>query len=253
MNQKLSNLEKKLDASHIKKDKYKTELELLKQDYSSLLENIYKLKNDLAVSMKTINCITKENNELKEQVNTLTNELELQTATIFQLNEYKENYTILRQNLSSQSNLDVSNNKITQIINKQSPLDMFLKLNLLGNVVNYLDINEICYLKLVNSTICNLIENDKKCSSIYYHALIKIKNNEIIKLKNYNNVADEYNIKESEVEKLFREYVVCKKVPGKELSFTLSKVKAFIEKEVKVSLGINKKPTESTANTGYMS
>jgi heme oxygenase len=66
---------------------------------------------------------------------------------------------------------------------------------------------------------------------------IRIKNLEIKRL-NEKDFNIEYEVYEKEIERLLKEYILMKKLPGRELKMNILSALSFINKEIKKPMGI---------------
>jgi hypothetical protein len=128
-------------------------------------------------------------------------------------------------------------------------LELFSYLKMLKNITQFLDFKSLANLKLANKAIYTGVVSDIDILDKYYKNLLHAKNIKIQELSKFD-VGKFYNISSdnSEIEKLLREYVIGKKVPGKDLRSSVIKALGFLNKDVKGPLGMKVNTISSTSS-----
>ena len=133
----------------------------------------------------------------------------------------------------------LTSNKILFLVNN----------NLFTYITHYLDVNDICNLRLSNKQISINIYNSNSLMKRFYTRIIKSKNQKIINLNNFD-FKKEYLVQNAKLEQLIKEYVHSNKLPGKELYTAVMKCLSFLNKDVKIPLGYNPSKTKGEHTTG---
>lgn len=225
-NKKLLNT---LEQLNHEKNEVKNKYNTLKKNYDNLKEELSEINQNNTVLNKTISKYKKlftgysanKNNNNIEESKDITNKLE---------NEKSQN--------------DLNSKKI-------SIIDILKDKQVLSYTIKYLDIKDLINLKNSNSIIKNNVINscnmDKTVSLIkeYFNKLNINKKSFVIKTL-AKDCYEESKIMDakikknySEIEKLFNSYFNNKKIPGKNLKNQVLICLNFLEKDVKIPLGIS--------------
>ncbi len=132
---------------------------------------------------------------------------------------------MLTKNYSAEENVETSSSSI------------LLKDEIFKNVLPFVKPKELFSLFHTSRTTINAISRNRNILQNLFKNAITTKNNEIRKLINRDFNRD-YDIDDKELEKLMKEYIMNKKVPGKELRGVLNSSFNYIDKDIKRQLGM---------------
>ena len=249
LHEKLLLLEKENQTNITALTKYKKDLQLIQKENTDLKSQNDKLITQNKQLQSTIDELSKTKIDLEKEIQNFKTENQNINNTLLSLNHtlkeleqskklYQEKIDLKGKQIQCKLYNDIqqyqlTSNKILFLVNN----------NLFTYVTNYLDVNDICNLRLSNKQISINIYNNNALMKRFYTRIIKSKNQKIINLNNFD-FKKEYLLQNAKLEQLIKEYVHTNKLPGKELYIAVMKCLSFLNKDVKIPLGYNPSKTK---------
>lgn len=254
--EKVAMLEKDNQLNINKKSKYKKELQLVQKENSELKAENEKLAKEKQLLQSSIDELmkTKHDNEeliqkLKLENSNLNSSILSNQKQINELNQIKKLFEEKVQIDISKKNIDKKiQNQLLSVSINDNPFECLISNCLLSNVISYLSIEDICQIKLVNKKISIAIANSSSLLKHFYSKIIDAKNKKISEIQKYD-IKKEYLIQNNKLESLIKEYAITNKLPGKDLKVAIGKCLNFLNKDVKIPLGVNPSKIKSNINS----
>jgi chromosome segregation ATPase len=222
-----------------------------------LRDTVEKLKLENENFQKKIDTLQLLNTDLNDKISHLNGLLQINLIEREELNKgiekLKEEINNLNKNSSFREEIKTdSTNKLqktdetkhTEENQKKNKVNSTPELNLgifqdestLKEIVSFLQPKEFYNLYYSSRSLHSVFKKEDLHINILKYT-IELKNLEIKNLKSIDWIR-EYEISESEVERLVREYIQNNKVPGSELKGMLVKALSYIDREIKKPLGV---------------
>lgn len=259
--EKVAMLEKENQLNINKKSKYKKDLQLAQKENLELKGENEKLTKEKQLLQCSIDELmkTKHDNEeliqkLKLENSNLNSSILSNQKTINELTQIKKLFEEKVQIDVSKKNIDKKiKNQLSSFSINDNPFECLITNCLLSNVISYLSIEDICQIKLVNKKTSIAIANSSSLLKHFYSKIIDAKNKKISEIQKYD-IKKEYLIQNNKLESLIKEYAISNKLPGKDLKVAIGKCLNFLNKDVKIPLGVNpskiKRNINSTEGSG---
>lgn len=221
-------------------------LKLENENYKTKINTYHNLNIDLNDKITYMNGINEinfiEKEELNQEIKKLREELD-------NLKSLSNTETSLREDLPKDSikvnneidrskHLKNSQDKLNNLTSKSADfnLGIFQDDSILKDIVSFLQPKEFYNFYYSSKSIHSVFKKEDLHINILKYT-IELKNLEIKNLKSIDWIR-EYEISESEVERLVREYIQNNKVPGCELKGMLFQALSYIDREIKKPLGV---------------
>ena len=255
LHEKLSLIEKENQTSMATITKYKKDLQLIQRENGDLKSQNDKLTKENKHLRSTIEDLSKTKGDLEKEIQAIKAENQSINSTLLSLNHtlkeleqtkklYQEKIDLQGKQIQTKLYNDVqqfqlTSNKVLFLVNN----------NLFNNVTQYLDVSDICKLRLSNKQISINIFNSNSLMKHFYTRVIKSKNQKITNLSNFD-FKKEYLVQNAKLEQLIKEYVHSNKLPGKELYLSMGRCLNFLNKDVKIPLGYSPSKLKGEHSTG---
>jgi hypothetical protein len=237
----------------------KETIENLSKENEQLKKNIQTCDNSQSEKEQEINKITsllaeiKQNNIiLQTELDSLKIEFSNKEDKIRELEENLKNKSKMLHKLNYYKRDSSSSNNSERVYSEEKRESteasrnfelIFTDRKLIEHVSLFTQPKDFFNLFFSNKTIMTTVKEYPKLIIYQYKRAIVQKNRDLKKMKDYD-FAKDYEIIDVEMEKLVREYLQEGRQPGNELKSLLQKAVGFIDKDVKLPLGIN--PSNTT-------
>ena len=242
---KVSIVEKSNEKLSKECNKYKNENEILRKENEELKVENEKLNKQYIQLNHKIEEEEKNKNEINKEITKLKNDNLKLESQIQHLNKLIDELKLKTKNYEEKIKIDIDKKKSDlNFINFYKKTDKkitflyLVKTRQINSVFDYLEPNDIVNYRLCCKDIYKILNNEKiKTLNKFYLNIIKQKNNVILKINKYDIKAN-YLTKLPQLEQLIKLYSLDGKQPGIGLKSSIDNALLFLNKNIKVQLGI---------------
>ena len=246
---KISLLEQSNEKLSKENSKYKNDIEIIRKENLDLKEENDKLNKQYVLLNKKIDEYENIQKECTNELSKIKNDNSNLDSKVQKLNKIIEELKQKNKNLEEKMKIDLENNKINLSFlnyykqlnvssNKKIKYSYLIRARMLNNVFEFLDSNDICnYIGTCKEIYNNFITEQNKQMKQFYLNIIKQKNEQIKKINVYD-IKTEYLTKLPQLEQLIKLYSIDGKETGTTFKNAVDNALYFINKSVKLQLGL---------------
>ena len=246
---KISLLEQSIEKLSKANTKYKNDIEIIRKENLDLKEENDKLNKQYIILNKKIDEYENIQKEYTNELSKIQNENSNLDSKVQKLNKIIEDIKQKNKNLEEKMKIDLEKNKVNLNFlnyynqlnassNKKIKYSYLIRAKILNNIFEFLDSNDICnYILTCKEIYNNFTTEQNKQMKKFYLNIIKQKNEQIKKINVYD-VKKEYLTKLPQLEELIKLYSIDGKETGNSFKNSIDNALYFINKSVKLQLGI---------------
>jgi chromosome segregation ATPase len=210
LNDKVNKLEKENENLRTKKIKFKSEIEVLKNEVSNLQNINEKQGKELKILQTNFEEVSSKRSDIEIKLKELTRYNENLVENVKKhdklIKEYNELKTAMEESIKlEREKYDYLENKRSNIYNEfKSNFMCIPQMDILNEITVFLLSKDIGNLMVSCKNVYYSFKNNKECIRNYFVGVISQYKNKLNKLANFD-LKNEYNLNDSETERLFKE------------------------------------------------
>jgi len=207
---KLNKMEKENETLHTKKLKFKSEIEILKNEISNLQSINEKQSKELKILQVNFEEISSQKSDIEIKLKELTRYNENLLENVKKHDKLIKEYNDLKSAMEDSIKLErekyeFEENKRNNIYNEfKGNFISILQMDILNEITVFLPCKDIGNIMRICKNVYYSFKNNKECVKNYYINLIIQYKKKLIQMNNYD-VKSDYKIRDSEIERLFKE------------------------------------------------